>query len=118
MSLINTRRKRVIIIGGGYAATMLAKAIDQMVDVVLIEPREAFFHNVAAIRAMVDPSHLDQIILPYSKLLKQGRVVRDRVQSIKASRVHLIAGATIEGDITVVATGSQYAQPFSPPRGV
>ena len=114
MSLINNRRKKVIIIGGGYAGTMLAKAIDQMVDVVLIEPREAFFHNVAAIRAMVDPSLLDQIILPYSKLLKQGRLVRDRVQSVKASRVHLISGAVIEGDIIVIATGSQYAQPFKP----
>ena len=76
---------------------MLAKAIDQMVDVVLIEPREAFFHNVAAIRAMVDPSLLDQIILPYSKLLKQGRIVRDRVRSIKAGRVHLTSGAAIQG---------------------
>jgi NADH dehydrogenase FAD-containing subunit len=47
MSFSNTPRKRVIVIGGGYAGTLLAKAIDQTVDVVLIEPREAFFHKVA-----------------------------------------------------------------------
>ena len=104
--------KRIIIIGGGYAGTQLARAQDAFAEVVLIEPKEAFVHNVAAIRAVVDPAWLDRLILPYDRLLKRGSVLRDRVVAIDGGGVHLAANGALEGDIVVVATGSSYAQPF------
>jgi NADH dehydrogenase FAD-containing subunit len=64
--------KRVIIIGCGYAGYTLAQALDASADVVVVEPRDAFVHNVAAIRSVTDPALLDRIILPYGKLLKRG----------------------------------------------
>lgn len=106
--------KRIIMIGGGYAGTMLARALDTVADVVLIEPREAFVHNVAAIRAIVDPSLIDRIILPYDRLLSRGSVVRGRVTKIANGGVSLGVGRDIEGDIIVLATGSTYASPFKP----
>ena len=39
--------KRVVIVGGGYAGTLLARALDPIAEVVLIEPKAAFVHNVA-----------------------------------------------------------------------
>lgn len=104
--------KRVVIVGGGYAGTQLARALDAVADVALIEPKEAFVHNVAAIRAVVDPAWIDRLILPYDRLLKRGRVVRDRVSAIEAGGVRLEANGALEGDIVVVATGSTYARPF------
>jgi NADH dehydrogenase FAD-containing subunit len=106
--------KRIIVVGGGYAGTMLARALDRVHDVVLVEPRDAFVHNVAAIRAVVDPALLDRIIIPYDRLLPRGRIVRDRATAIDAGGVHLAAGGPLEGDVVVVATGSTYAQPFKP----
>lgn len=106
--------KRVIIVGGGYAGTMLARALDRAVNVVLVEPREAFVHNVAAIRAMVDPSLIDRIILPYDRLLARGSIVRDRVAAVADGGVSLVGGGHIDGDLVVLATGSTYASPFKP----
>ena len=106
--------KRIIIVGGGYAGTMLARALDRVADVVLIEPREAFVHNVAAIRAMVDPSLIERIILPYDRLLARGSVVRARVTAVADGGVTLGDGRRIESDIIVLATGSTYASPFKP----
>lgn len=106
--------KRVVIIGGGYAGTQLARALDPAVSVTLIEPREAFVHNVGAIRAVVDPALLDRLILPYDHLLSNGTVVRDRAVAITGTTVELAGGVSITGDIVVIATGSTYAPPFKP----
>jgi apoptosis-inducing factor 2 len=55
--------KRVIVVGGGYAGTALARALDKAAEVRLVHPRDRFVPNVAAIRGLVDPSLLDRIRL-------------------------------------------------------
>ena len=47
-------RPTVAVIGGGYGGFNAAKALDEFVDVLLVEPRDAFVHNVAALRALQD----------------------------------------------------------------
>lgn len=76
---------KLAIIGGGYAGFNLARLLDAHVDVTLIEAREAFVHNVAAIRAAVEPALLDRIVIPYDRLLKNGRVVHGRATAINAT---------------------------------
>lgn len=104
----------VIIVGGGYAGTALAKKLDANAEVTLVEPRDAFIHNVAAIRAVVDPTLLKRIILPYQNLLKNGRVIRSRAVAIEDRSVILDSGARLTADVIAVATGSSYARPFKP----
>ena len=45
--------KRIAIVGGGYLGAELAKAMDDIADVTLIEPRSHFVHASAMIRAVV-----------------------------------------------------------------
>jgi NADH dehydrogenase FAD-containing subunit len=106
--------KRIAIVGGGYAGMMLARALDDAAEVTLIEPREAFVHNVAAIRAIVEPVWLDRLILPYDRLLKHGRVLQDRAVVIEPGGLRLAGAGALEADIVVIATGSSYARPFKP----
>lgn len=106
--------KRVLIVGGGYAGTMVARALDGVAEVRLIEPRDRFVHNVAAIRAVVEPALLDRLIIPYDRLLRRGSVIQGLAAEIGEGRVTLADGVTVEGDIVVAATGSTYAQPFKP----
>ncbi|HEX4219856.1 MAG TPA: FAD-dependent oxidoreductase, partial [Acidimicrobiales bacterium] len=104
-------RPTVAVVGGGYAGVNVAKALDATADVVLVEPRDAFMHNIAALRALVDPSWLPKIYLPYANLLTHGRVVRDRADLVEPGRVVTSSGEEILADYVVLATGSSYPFP-------
>ncbi len=104
-------RPVVAVLGGGYAGVNVAKALDDVAEVLLIEPKEAFVHNVAALRALVAPSWLPRIYLPYAGLLGHGRVIAGRAAKVDAGRVGLASGEDIQADYIVLATGSAYPFP-------
>jgi NADH dehydrogenase FAD-containing subunit len=104
-------RASVVVVGGGYGGINAAKALDDVADVTLVDPTEAFVHNVAAWRALVEPEWLDRIFLPYEHLLTNGRFVRDRAVEVHGRRVRLASGEWLEPDYLVLATGSSYPFP-------
>ena len=111
MSEPSAARPSVVVLGGGYAGINVAKSLDDVADVVLVEPKDAFVHNVAALRALVDPGWLPRIYLPYGGLLSHGRVVQDRAAKVDAGRVTLASGEELAADYLVLATGSSYPFP-------
>ena len=110
-SLFSHTRPSVLVIGAGYGGIAVAKGVDDVADVMLVEPKDAFVHNVAALRALVAPEWLPKIFLPYDHLLQNGRVLRDRVVRLEGRRAHLASGSEIDADFVVLATGSSYAFP-------
>src|SRR5579863_5250764 len=104
-------RPAVAVIGGGYAGGAAAKALDEVARVTLVEPRDAFVHNVAALRALVEPEWLPRIFLPYDRLLSNGSVVRDRAVAVEPGRITLASGNELTPDFIVLATGSTYPYP-------
>jgi NADH dehydrogenase FAD-containing subunit len=104
-------RPAVAVIGGGYGGFAVAKGLDEFADVTLVERRDAFVHNVAALRALVEPEWLPAIFLPYDHLLANGRVVRERAVQVDAGRVVLSSGEELNPDYIVLATGSSYPYP-------
>src|SRR4030088_598868 len=107
----HTGKPTVVVVGGGYGGHQVAKALDETSHVVLVEPKDAFMHNIAALRALVDPSWLPRIFLPYGGLLTNGRVVRDRAVVVDPHRVVTASGEEISADYVVLATGSKYPFP-------
>jgi NADH dehydrogenase FAD-containing subunit len=106
MSEPSPARPVVAVIGGGYGGTAVAKALDDIADVVLVEPKDAFVHNVASLRALVDPSWLPRVYFPYEGLLANGRVVTGRAVKADVGQVTLASGEQISADYIVLATGS------------
>jgi apoptosis-inducing factor 2 len=107
----NEARPTVVVIGGGYGGVNAAKALDDVADVVLVEPKDAFFHNVAALRGLVDPDWLPRLFIPYDGLLDHGRVVHDRAVRVDGHTVVLGSGQSIDADFIVLASGSTYPFP-------
>lgn len=105
---------RVIVVGGGYGGVAVAKALDEIADVVLVEPRETFVHNVAALRAVAEPEWVDRLFIPYDGLLSRGTVRRDRAVRVGPSSVALAGGDVLTADFVVLATGTAYPAPAQP----
>jgi NADH dehydrogenase FAD-containing subunit len=101
----------VVVVGGGYGGITAAKALDDIADVILVEPRDTFVHNVAALRAAVRPEWADRLFIPYHGLLARGRIRRDRAARVSATTVRLASGEVIAADFVVLATGSAYPFP-------
>ncbi|MEM6914601.1 MAG: FAD-dependent oxidoreductase, partial [Pseudomonadota bacterium] len=109
--------KRVAIVGGGNLGIDLAKALDDSLDVTLIERADAFTLAPAMIRGLVDPSVLDQAIIPYDKLLSKGRVVKGEATEVSSDGVTLADGTKVAADYIVMATGSGNLAPFKSSTG-
>lgn len=101
----------VAVVGGGYGGIAVAKALDDVADVVLVDPRDTFVHNVAALRGLTDPQWTDRIFLPRHRLLSRGRVIRDRAVRVGDTSVVLGSGEVITAGYIVLATGSRYPFP-------
>lgn len=102
---------QVVVVGGGYGGVSVAKELDEVAEVTLVEPRDAFVHNVAALRGLVDPDWTERLFLPYDRLLARGRVVRERARLVEPGVVTLGSGERITADHVVLATGSGYPFP-------
>ena len=99
------------IVGGGYGGAPAAKALDEIADVVLIDPKDAFVHNIAALRGLVNPDWTDHVFYPYQSLLRRGRVVRGRAVRVVTNAVTIDSGESIAADFIVLASGSAYPFP-------
>jgi NADH dehydrogenase FAD-containing subunit len=108
---MSEQRPNVVVLGGGYGGIRVAKPLDAVADVTLVDPTDAFLHNVAAWRALVAPEWIERIFFPYDRLLARGRFVRDRAVAVAGRRVTLGSGDVLEPDYLVLATGSAYPFP-------
>ena len=108
----------VAVIGGGYGGISVAKALDEYATVTLVEPKDAFVHNIAALRSVVQPDFLPRMFLPYDRLLGHGEVLRDRAVRVDGHTVELASGARLAPDYIVLASGSSYPFPAKSDRMV
>ncbi len=102
---------RVVVVGGGYGGITVAKGLDPVADVILVEQKDQFVHHAAALRAAVDDVWGNTIFMPYSYLLDRGEVIQGTVSKIEGTTVHIYGQEPIEADYVVIATGSSYPFP-------
>lgn len=106
--------QKVVVVGGGYAGTMIAKEFDGDAEVVLVDPRDAFVNASASLRASVRRAWARAPFFTFSTLLEHGQAVRAAVASADAHGVTLEGGDRIDADYVVLATGSSHSYPARP----
>ncbi|MES2912477.1 MAG: NAD(P)/FAD-dependent oxidoreductase [Pseudomonadota bacterium] len=106
-------KAKVVVIGGGYGGATAAKYVrllsDYKIDVVLIEPQDAFVSCPISNLVLAGVKQIGDITTPYTGLSGNHgvTVVRDYASAIDAVKktVTLAGGATIAYDKLVVSPG-------------
>jgi NADPH-dependent 2,4-dienoyl-CoA reductase/sulfur reductase-like enzyme len=113
-SMQGAAKARVAVVGGGYGGATAAKYIrmlDSTIEVVLIEPGEAFVSCPISNMVLGGFRTMADITTPYSGLAKYGvRVVRDSATAIDLDRkqVRLERGDPVAFDRVVVSPGVEF----------
>ncbi|MES2957260.1 MAG: NAD(P)/FAD-dependent oxidoreductase [Pseudomonadota bacterium] len=107
-------KTRVLVVGGGYGGATAAKYLrlfsNQKIDVVLVEPDDAFISCPISNLVLGGSKTLAEITVPYTALARSHgvRVVKDRVASIDpVKKVAVLAsGPSIAYDKLVLSPGA------------
>jgi NADH dehydrogenase FAD-containing subunit len=113
----STEHKRVVIVGGGFAGTVVAQKLERDFDVVVIDNKDYFEFTPSILRTIVEPSHMKKVQVLHSHYLHRAKIIHK--QALLVTPQHVIAGdmrgvdeEKIPYDFLVVSTGSYYNKPF------
>lgn len=107
--------KRVVIIGGGFAGSTLAKKIESKFEVTLIDNKDYFEFTPGILRTIVNPDRSACMQVKHSDYLKNSKFVQGEVKAIDEKEVS-VSGLKIPYDYLVLAMGSSYQAPFKHPH--
>ncbi|WP_435299071.1 NAD(P)/FAD-dependent oxidoreductase [Timonella sp. A28] len=102
---------RVVVVGGGYAGVTVARELDDIAEVTLVEPKDHFVHASGTLRSTVDPHWDDSVFHSLENLLSRGRIIQDAARLITPHSVKFTATHGVEADYIVIATGTTYPFP-------
>ena len=109
-----TPKGRVVVVGGGYGGATAAKYIrllDPSIEVVLVEPAEAFVSCPISNMVLAGFRTLSDITIPYSGLERHGvRLVRDSATAVDVEKrqVRLARGQPIAFDRVILSPGVDF----------
>jgi apoptosis-inducing factor 2 len=103
--------KKVVVIGGGFCGSLVAKELEKDFDLTLIDAKDYFEFTPSVLRTIVDPEHLNKIQVKHSDYLKKAKVIIGCVEKIEGEYVYL-KNEKIRFDYLVVASGSSYSFPI------
>ena len=106
-------KQSIIIYGGGLAGSQLAHSLQHDADVTLVSPLDYFEIPMALPRALVEPALSERSVIPLANALPHVRHIQGKLIKFAAGTgtVETMEGErlAVDGDISVLATGSSYA---------
>jgi NADH dehydrogenase FAD-containing subunit len=103
--------KKIIVIGGGFAGSFVAKKLERKFNVVLIDSKDYFEFTPGILRTIVDLKHMKKIQILHKDYLKKTKIVVGSVLSIGEKFV-IVKNKKILFDYLTICSGSSYNSPF------
>lgn len=103
--------KKVVIIGGGFAGSRVAKLLEKKLEVTLIDDKEYFEFTPGVLRTIVEAEHIRKIQVLHTHYLLHAKVITGCVTEVRKNFIK-IKDKKIFYDYLVIASGSSYNLPF------
>ncbi|WP_455279663.1 NAD(P)/FAD-dependent oxidoreductase, partial [[Eubacterium] cellulosolvens] len=100
---------KLVILGGGFCGTIIAKKLDkrQNVDVILIDKKSYYEYTPSIHKLISDRTYLGKITIPFEKIVKRGKVVVDQLTNLTDQYVET-RNEKITYDYLIASTGIEY----------
>tara|TARA_Y100000310_G_scaffold70474_1_gene66159 strand:+ start:18776 stop:19813 length:1038 start_codon:yes stop_codon:yes gene_type:complete len=104
-------KKRVVIVGGGFAGSKIAKKLENSFDVTLIDNKDYFEFTPSVLRTIVEPQHAKKIQILHKNYLNKAVIVKGDIIGVTKKEV-ITPKHTVSYDYLVICTGSDYNSPI------
>lgn len=108
-------RKRVVIIGGGFAGTICAQKLEDFFHVTLIDNKDYFEFTPSVLRTIVEPHHVRKLQVLHTHYLRSSTVIQKEVLRVETDHV-VLDDRNVHFDFLVINSGSTYQPPFKESR--
>ena len=102
--------KEVVIVGGGFVGSNVAKKLENNFNVTLIDSKKYFEFTPSIIKTIANPKFLKKIRVFYKGYLKKSKVILGKVSSVHENHV-LVGNKKFNFDYLILASGSYYESP-------
>ncbi|KAL5568654.1 hypothetical protein UlMin_025229 [Ulmus minor] len=103
--------KRVVVVGGGIAGSLLARSLQDYANVVLVGQKEYFEITWASLRGMVEPTFAERIVVNHSDYLTNVQIVSSAATNVTDTEVITADGHSLAYHYLVIATGHAESVP-------
>ncbi len=103
--------KKVVVIGGGFAGSYIARELEKDFDVTLIDSKDYFEFTPGILRTIVEPNHVKKIQVLHTHYLRRTKVIVGCVDVVAKNYV-VLKNKKIPFNYLVICSGSSYNVPF------
>lgn len=103
--------KKVIVIGGGFAGSLIARKLEKYFNLNLIDSKDYFEFTPGILRTIVEPQHINRIQILHKDYLKKANVILGSVDEIGKDYLK-VNNKKIKFDYLCICSGSRYKTPI------
>ncbi len=103
--------KKLVVIGGGFAGSYVAKSLENKFHTTLIDTKNYFEFTPGILRTIVDPTHIKKVQVLHTHYLKRTNIVIGEVKSINKKYV-FVKNKKFYFDYLFISSGSSYNSPI------